>query len=189
MISAAEAARVISRHRGDAIAVASSRPLNVWSPASRRRTLDLDLTDCPHRVSAVALGLALAQSRRRILALESDATLRSNTSVLATIGAIAPGNLVHFVFKDSASGSTGGVAIPGLDDLDLQAIAKNAGYFQTYAFDALEEMDLAMEDLLAAPGPLFVTLNVYYDQETVPRVAKPMAETFASLKKTLTAHL
>jgi phosphonopyruvate decarboxylase len=187
MMPAAEAARVISRHRGDAIAVASSRPLDVWASASQRRALDLDLTDCPDRVAAVALGLSLAQPRRRILALESDATLRSNVSTLATVGTVAPANLVHFLFRDTGHDSTAGVAIPRLDGLDFNAMAKSAGYVASFTFKDIEEMDLALEDILNAPGPQFVTVNVYYDRGPWLRVATPMDKAFAALKKTLSA--
>jgi len=185
MMPAVEAARVISRHRGDAVAVATSRALDVWVPVSQHRRLDLDLTDCEERAAAVALGLALAQPHRHVLALESGATLRSNISSLATVGAVGPGNLVHFMFRDCGHESTGGAAIPGLDSLDFGALAKDAGYAGFYAFEDLEEMDLAMEEVMEAPGPVFVTLNVYYDREAGLRVARPMAEGFASLKRAL----
>ncbi|MBM3925167.1 MAG: hypothetical protein FJ320_04150 [SAR202 cluster bacterium] len=185
MMPADEAARIISLHRGDAIAVASSRALDLWTPASQCRNLDLDLTDCPERVTAVALGLALARPHHRILALESDATLRSNVSSLTTVGTLGPGNLVHFLFRDSGHASTGGSSIPGLDALDFPTMARSAGYSSSFVFDHIEEMALAMEDVLSAPGPVFVTLNVYYDNEPALRVARSMAETFLSLKHAL----
>ena len=115
MIPSMEAAKAISYHRKDAVAVSTSSALRDWNQVSQRRDLDVDLTDCMDRAPGVGLGLALAQPHRKVLVLDCDTTLRTDLGGLATVGESAPENLVHFVFDDVTHSSTDGVPIPGLD--------------------------------------------------------------------------
>ncbi len=163
MIPAALAVRVINRFRKDAIVVAASTALREWSAQSRRRELDVDMLDCPDKAVSLGLGLALARPDRKVLVLETDGTLRTNTSGLVTVGAVAPANLVHFLFEDAGFLSTEGTPISGVDGLDFAALTKSAGYPRVYRFEGLEELVISLEEVLAVEGPVFVSLKVMHD--------------------------
>ena len=105
-VRASQALRAIHDNRGDCLVVSAGAPLAGWSAVSQRRDLDIDLTDCVGRAPALALGLALAQPQRKILALDSDSALRTSLDTLATVGAAGAENLVHFLLCDSDDRST-----------------------------------------------------------------------------------
>ena len=52
MIPSIEAAKAIDFHRKDALVVATSAALRDWNQVSKRRDLDIDLTDCMDRAPA-----------------------------------------------------------------------------------------------------------------------------------------
>ena len=185
MIPSMEAAKAISYHRKDAVAVSTSSALRDWNQVSQRRDLDVDLTDCMDRAPGVGLGLALAQPQKKVLVLDCDATLRTDLGGLATVGESSPANLVHFVFDDVTHSSTEGLPIPGLDHVNLLAMAEGAGYAKTYEFDALEEFLIGLEEIMVQAGPVFVLIKVFHDVEPPDFPERTMAEGWAAVRETL----
>jgi phosphonopyruvate decarboxylase len=186
VIPSLEAAKAIDFHRQDALVVATSAALRDWNQVSRRRDLDVDLSDCMDRAPAVGLGLSLAQPQRKVLVLDCDATLRTDLAGLATIGESHPENFVHFVFEDAAFSSTDGVPIRGLDNLDFISIAQGSGYARTYQFDNLEELLIGLEEVMVETGPTFVLVKVVREADPPPFPQRPMAEGWAKVRETLT---
>ena len=166
-IRVSQALRAIQDNRGDCLVVSAGAPLIGWSTVSERRDLDIDLTDCVSRAPALALGLALAQPQRKVLALDSDSALRTSLDTLATVGAAGAENLVHFLLCDSDDRSTDGRAIPGLGKIDFSALAENGGYNAVFSFDNLEDLVLGLPEVMEAPGPAFVSIKVFYDSESI----------------------
>lgn len=188
MIPSIEAARAIDFHRKDALVVATSAALRDWNQVSKRRDLDIDLTDCMDRAPAVGLGLSLAHPDRKVLVLDCDATLRTDLAGLATIGESKPENFVHFVFEDAAFTSTDGIPIRGMDNLDFAAIAQASGYAKTYQFDSLEDMLIGLEEVMVQTGPTFVVVKVLRDDIVPPFPARSMAEGWAEVRETLSSE-
>ena len=186
MIPSIEAAKAIDFHRQDALVVATSAALRDWHQVSRRRDLDIDLTDCMDRAPAVGLGLSLAQPQRKVLVLDCDATLRTDLAGLATIGESRPQNLVHFVFEDATYSSTDGIPIQGLDNLDFVSIARGAGYARTYQFDNLEDLLIGLEEVMTKAGPSLVLVKVVRQGDPPPLPQRPMAEGWAAVREGLT---
>ena len=185
MIPSMEATRAVSYHRKEALVVATSAALREWGVVSQRRDLDVDLKDCMDRAPAVGLGLALARPGSKVIVLDCDATLRTGLGSLATIGEAGPENLVHLVFDDGSYASTEGTPIRGLDKVDFQAMARNAGYANTYRFDELEELLLGLEKAISEPGPVFVVVKVLRDDQPPPMPGRTMAEGWATVRRTL----
>ena len=188
MIPSIEAARAIDFHRKDALVVATSAALRDWNQVSKRRDLDIDLTDCMDRAPAVGLGLSLARPDRKVLVLDCDATLRTDLAGLATIGESKPENFVHFVFEDAAFTSTDGIPIRGMDNLDFAAIARASGYAKTYQFDSLEDLLIGLEEVMVQTGPTFVVVKVLRDDIVPPFPARSMAEGWAKVRETLSSE-
>ncbi len=184
-IPSLEATKAVNYHRGDALVVATSAALREWGQVSHRRDLDVDLKDCMDRAPAVGLGLALAQPDTKVMVLDCDATLRTNLGGLATIGESRPGNLVHFVFDDAASLSTGGMPIKELDHVDLAQVAVSSGYAAAYSFDRLEELLIGLEEVLRAEGPLFILVKVLRHDEQPEFPERSMAEGWAEVRARL----
>lgn len=188
MIPSIEAARAIDFHRKDALVVATSAALRDWNQVSKRRDLDIDLTDCMDRAPAVGLGLSLAHPDRKVLVLDCDATLRTDLAGLATIGESKPENFVHFVFEDAAFTSTDGIPIRGMDNLDFAAIAQASGYAKTYQFDSLEDLLIGLEEVMVQTGPTLVVVKVLRDDIVPPFPARSMAEGWAEVRETLSSE-
>ena len=184
----AEAAHAVNYHRGDAMVVSTSAALREWSRVSLRRDLDLDLMDCMDRAPAVGLGLALAQPSGKVLVLDCDATLRTNLAGLATVGESSPGNLVHFVFDDASRSSTGGLAIKGLDHLDLLKMAESSGYAHAYHFNRLEELLIGIEEAMDQEGPVFVLVSVFQDDEAPAFPDRPMSAGWTEVRESLASN-
>ena len=187
MIPSMEATKAVNYHRQNSLVVSTSSALREWNTISARRDLDVDLTDCMDRAPAVGLGLALARPDDKVLILDCDATLRTDLGSMATIGEANPENLVHFVFDDSSHLSTGGHAIPGMEHVNLLAMAQGAGYAKTYEFDELEEFLIGMEEIMKQPGPVFVLVKVFREEEILPFPQRTMAEGWAQVRDTLLA--
>jgi phosphonopyruvate decarboxylase len=77
--------------------------------------------------SSVALGLALAQPRRRVVVLDGDGALIMRLGALTTIGYERPTNLLHIVLDNQAHESTGGQSTVS-HSVDFCAIAAACGY-------------------------------------------------------------
>ena len=185
VIPSLEATKAVNYHRKDSLVISTSASLREWNTISTRRDLDVDLTDCMDRAPAVGLGLALARPDDKVLVLDCDATLRTDLSSMATIAESNPENLVHFVFDDSSHLVTGGLPIPGMDQVDLISVAQGAGYSKTYEFDKLEEFLIGMEDIMNQTGPIFVLVKVFRDEEILPFPERTMAEGWAEVRETL----
>jgi thiamine pyrophosphate-dependent acetolactate synthase large subunit-like protein len=76
---------------------------------------------------SIALGVALAQPERGVIALEGDGSLLMNLGVLGTIAQLKPRNLTIVVFDNGAYQITGGQPAPTRDVADIVAIAKASG--------------------------------------------------------------
>jgi thiamine pyrophosphate-dependent acetolactate synthase large subunit-like protein len=188
LIPSLEAAKAIDFHRQDALVVSTSAALRNWHQVSRRRELDVDLTDCMDRAPAVGLGLSLAQPHRKVLVLDCDATLRTDLAGLATIGESKPENFVHFVFEDVTYSSTDGIPIRGIDNLDLISLAQGSGYAQTYQFDDLEGLLIGLEEVMVQRGPTFVLVKVVREGDAPPFPERTMAEGWAKVREKLTGE-
>ena len=184
-IPSMEATKALNYHRGGALVVSTSAALREWSAVSERRDLDVDLKDCMDRAPAVGLGLALAQPQSKVMVLDCDSTLRTNLGGLATIGESKPGNLVHFVWDDVSSRSTGGVPIKELDRLDLVQMAKGSGYAAAYEFERLEDFLIGLEEVMRDEGPLFVLVRVNRQGELPAFPERTMAEGWAQVREQL----
>ena len=186
MIPAREALQAISNRRADAVAVATTTPLRLWGEVSQRRDLDADLSDCMDKASSVGLGLALAQPRRQVIVLDSDTVLRSNLAALATVGSAAPSNMVHFLLEDKTHLPTDGMPIGPLERLDYKTLAHDSGYKRVFSFEDLEELVLTLEEVLEGPGPTFVSLQVAYDDGSLPDYpSRRMGESMAEVRRAL----
>src|SRR5436190_21171172 len=69
----------------------------------------------------IALGVAVAQPQRRVIALEGDGSLLMQLGCLTTIAAIAPKNLTLVVMDNGIYQITGGQPTPAAASADLVA--------------------------------------------------------------------
>ena len=106
---------------------------------------------------SLGLGIALAQPRRRVIAIDGDGAALMRLGALSTVAYERPDNLVHIVIDNGQHESTGGQSTVS-PHVDFCAIAAACGY--PVVATASEPGELSA--LLAAnsSGPLFIHVPV-----------------------------
>ena len=80
----------------------------------------------------IALGVALAQPKRGVIALEGDGSILMALGCLATIGMIRPKNLTIVIMDNGIYQITGGQTTATKESADIVAIAQGAGIENSY---------------------------------------------------------
>ena len=169
MIEVAEMLKVFQQHRGDAIVVPGQAGRH-WTTISTRSELDVPLIPYPAMGggASFAFGLALAQPDRKVVVFDSEGALVMYLGILATVAEQQPKNFYHFLLDNECYATTGGQPVPNAKAARYDALARDVGYASTFAFDRLESFANAIERVLAAPAPAFVTLKVRPEIQNVP---------------------
>jgi phosphonopyruvate decarboxylase len=119
--------------------------------------------------SQIACGVALARPERRVWCLDGDGAMLMHLGGLATIGSVAPRNLVHAAIDNGMHASVGGMATcaPGID---FGAVARAAGYRVVAAIDSAAALDV-LPDTALGEGPCFLHVRVAPGETT--RLGRP----------------
>jgi thiamine pyrophosphate-dependent acetolactate synthase large subunit-like protein len=168
MMHTAELLRVFAEYRGDAIVV-PGRGGRHWVRLSSHETLDVPLGDPAMGGHAgFALGLALAQPNRKVVLFDSEGDILMSLGMLPTIAEQAPANFYHFLLDNECYATTGGQPVPNATTVAYDVLARGSGYPRACAFTELPEFTQKLPDILAEPGPVFVTLKVLPEVENTP---------------------
>jgi thiamine pyrophosphate-dependent acetolactate synthase large subunit-like protein len=89
----------------------------------------------------VALGLALAQPDRSVLAITGDGEQLMGLGSLASVAACAPANLTIVVLDNGHFGETGMQASHTSLGTDLEAVARASGIERTLTVTTMEQID------------------------------------------------
>jgi thiamine pyrophosphate-dependent acetolactate synthase large subunit-like protein len=120
---------------------------------------------------AIALGLAVAQPGRRVLALSGDGDLLMGVGSLATAAVQAPRNLVIVALDNERYGETGMQETATASGVDLTGIARACGFPLAATIRDEAQLAAALPQILDAPGPCFFTIKVR--AEKLPLVLPP----------------
>ncbi len=108
----------------------------------------------------IALGVAIAQPQRRVVALEGDGSILMQLGALATVAGRRPANLIIVIWDNGAYQITGGQPTAAAEVADLVAIARGSGIAQSaWAADEgdFEEM---IARALAEDGPWLIGCRI-----------------------------
>jgi thiamine pyrophosphate-dependent acetolactate synthase large subunit-like protein len=121
-------------HDEAVIAGIGNTNFDLWAAGHRRQNFymlgSMGLA-CP-----IALGVALAQPERGVIALEGDGSILMGLGCLATIGRLRPRNLTLLIMDNGVYQITGGQPTATQDGVDIVAIARGAGLSATWIRDA-----------------------------------------------------
>lgn len=109
--------------------------------------------------SSIALGVALAQPDRPVVALDGDGSLLMNLGTLATIGACRPDNLLVIVWDNGQYETTGGQPTATACGADLAAAARAMG-IDSVVVATLDELDEALERVDERPRATVIVAKV-----------------------------
>ncbi|NEP56475.1 MAG: phosphonopyruvate decarboxylase [Symploca sp. SIO2G7] len=124
-------------------------------------------------VSSLALGMAIAQPQRRVVAIDGDGAALMRLGALATIGYERPSNLLHVLLDNQRHESTGGQSTVS-SSIDFAAIATACGYEKIVRATTPEEVKAVIE----SPSEQLTFLHVKIkpgipDQLPRPKITPP----------------
>ena len=108
----------------------------------------------------IALGVALAQPKRRVFALEGDGSLLMQMGCLSTIAMLAPKNLCMIVMDNGVYQITGAQPIPGSTTADIVALAVGSGLTNSSWAADEEDFERLIDRSLSASGPTLIAARI-----------------------------
>ena len=109
--------------------------------------------------ASIAMGVARAQSDRRIVCLDGDGSVLMHMGALAIIGQSGLGNFVHVVVNNGAHDSVGGQPTAGFA-IDIGVCARACGYRHVASVETAEEAKAAFNGFSAGDGPVLLEIRV-----------------------------
>ncbi|MCH8963302.1 MAG: thiamine pyrophosphate-binding protein [Bacteroidetes bacterium] len=192
MLTKTQVLEPLARLRTDEVVVATMSVVRPWAQLSDS---DLDFASADSAMghaADLALGIAMAQPRRRVLCLNGDGSMLMSLGTLVTIIASGVRNLILFVIDNGTYEITGNQPTPGA--VDFVAMAQAAGFRRAYRFDEADAYEAALPDLLCGDGPVFACLHVEPGQEgpisrSTAEEARYLKTSLADWSRTLRAAL
>jgi thiamine pyrophosphate-dependent acetolactate synthase large subunit-like protein len=155
-----------ARHDDD-IVITTMGAAREWMILGARETDLVFVPSSMGQATSVALGLALAQPKRRVIVVNGDGSMLMNLGSLVSITAAAPANLVVILADNGVYEVTGSQATPGAaagrtsgTGVDFAAMARACGFLSVYQYATSAEWTRAIKGVLSAAGPTFVALDV-----------------------------
>lgn len=108
----------------------------------------------------IALGVALAQPKRHVIALEGDGSLLMQLSCLVTVAKLAPTNLTIVVFDNGLYQITGSQPTPAVATADYVAIARATGLPRSAWAADEEDFGRLFDAALTRGGPTFIAARI-----------------------------
>ena len=108
----------------------------------------------------IALGVALAQPERGVIALEGDGSILMSLGCLATIGKVAPRNLTIVIWDNGIHQFTGKQATATAVSTDIVAVAKGAGIANSHWVRDEDHFEQLMTRRFSDDGPLFLAVKI-----------------------------
>ena len=109
--------------------------------------------------ASIAMGIAHAQSTRRVICFDGDGSVIMHMGALGIIGQSNLSNLVHVVINNGAHDSVGGQPTVGLG-IDLVRIAEACGYKRAISVSQPKALKEAFTELIDSQGPVLLEIRV-----------------------------
>jgi thiamine pyrophosphate-dependent acetolactate synthase large subunit-like protein len=163
--------KAILAERGDALVIGGLGSA-AWDITDAGDTpLNFPLWGAMGGTVAIALGLAIAQPGRRVLALSGDGDLLMGVGSLATVAVQAPRNLAIVALDNERYGETGMQETATASGVDLTGIARACGFPLAATIRDAAGFAASLPQIIGAPGPCFFTIKVR--AEKLPLVLPP----------------
>src|ERR1700691_1649633 len=108
----------------------------------------------------IALGVALAQPKRRVFALEGDGSILMQMGCLSTIATLKPDNLTMIVMDNGIYQITGAQPTPAATVSDIVAIAAGCGLVDSAWAADEEDFERLVDRSLSTSGPTLIAARI-----------------------------
>jgi len=112
-----------------------------------------------------ALGIALAQPDRRVLALTGDGEMLMGIGSLAVVADQGPANLSVLVLDNESFGETGRQVGLTSNRADIAAVARGFGIARTMVVTAHDEVEKLAAFLFKEPGPCLAVAKIALSED------------------------
>jgi len=109
--------------------------------------------------SSIALGIALAQPKRKVVCIDGDGAFLMHLGSLATIGKAQPSNFYHILMNNYVHESVGGQKT-AIDAINVQKISKSAKYTGVNIVESVPDLENIIENIFRAKGPQFLEIKL-----------------------------
>jgi thiamine pyrophosphate-dependent acetolactate synthase large subunit-like protein len=166
-----EALDILFSFIGDEPVVHATGYLARTAQAVKHRPSNFYMIGSMGMASSIALGIAYAKPRRKVIALDGDGAVLMNLGALPTAGALGLPNFLHIVIDNESYESTGGQ--PSYSSaVKLERIAESSGYRHAARVSTPAALKKAVPLFLKRKGPSFLLVRVQNDPApAAPRVA------------------
>lgn len=164
-MSREEAIRTVAAHIGEKDVIVSttgmiSRELFEYRTAMNEgHERDFLTVGSMGHASQIALGIAMEKTDRRVWCFDGDGATIMHMGNMAIVASKHVKNYIHVIFNNGAHDSVGGQPTVGLS-IDLPAMAKAAGYRDAVSVDNMDALQIAVEKLAGADGPVLLQVCV-----------------------------
>ncbi|MCK4903902.1 MAG: phosphonopyruvate decarboxylase, partial [Candidatus Marinimicrobia bacterium] len=109
--------------------------------------------------SSIALGIALAQPKRKVICIDGDGAFLMHMGSLATIGKSQPSNFYHILMNNYVHESVGGQKTV-IDSIDVIGIVKSTNYKDINSIGKPDELLKNLGDFFNNSGPSFLEIKL-----------------------------
>jgi thiamine pyrophosphate-dependent acetolactate synthase large subunit-like protein len=152
--------RVVAQLRRDEAVIGGIGNANFDLWASGQRPQNFYMLGSMGLAIPIALGVALAQPRRHVIALEGDGSLLMQLGCLATVAERSPKNLTIVVWDNGIYQITGSQPTASSAATDLVAISRGAGIANSYWAADEADFDRLAASALKGEGPSLIAARI-----------------------------
>lgn len=109
--------------------------------------------------SSIALGVALAQPKRKVICIDGDGAFIMHMGSLAAIGKTQPSNFYHILMNNYVHESVGGQET-AIDAIDVKGIVKSTNYKNIIGIEITDELVNSLSDFFKNSGPNFMEIKL-----------------------------
>ena len=152
--------RFVAKLKNDEAVVAGIGNTNFDLWASGQRPQNFYMLGSMGLAMPIGLGVAMAQPKRKVFALDGDGSVLMELGAFGTVAAVAPKNFAVIIWDNGIYQITGSQKTLTSGTTDLVAIAKGAGLKQSAWAADEEHFDALVDHTLAGDGPWFICVRV-----------------------------
>ena len=152
--------RVVGRLKRDEAVIGGIGNANFDLWTSGQRAQNFYMLGSMGLAIPIALGVAIAQPQRHVVALEGDGSLLMQLGCLATVAMRAPNNLTMIVWDNGIYQITGAQPTAAASTADLIAIARGAGIANSAWAADEDDFDRLIAAALKDGGPSLIAARI-----------------------------
>lgn len=152
--------RLVDLLDGDEAIIAGIGNTNFDLAATGPRPQNFPMMGSMGLAASIALGVALAQPRRRVFALEGDGSLLMNLGCLSTIATVAPENLTLVIWDNHAYQITGNQPTATAGATDIVAVARATGLEASWWARDEDDFVQLIQRARTGAGPFLIAARV-----------------------------